>query len=46
MTTRGSGQGCRFGSVIFNGVYGVTLFELLAYVVQSWLTCTSLEAPK
>ena len=29
MTTRGSRQGCRFGSVIFNAVYGVTLSELL-----------------
>ena len=28
MTTRGSGQRCRFGSVIFNAVSGVTLFEL------------------
>ena len=29
MTTRGSRQGCRFGSVIFNAVYGVTHSELL-----------------
>ena len=29
MTTRGSRQGCRFGSVIFNALYGVTLSELL-----------------
>ena len=28
MTTRGSGQGCRFGSVIFDAVHGVTHFEL------------------
>ena len=29
MTTRGSRQGCRFGSVFFNAVYGITLSELL-----------------
>ena len=29
MTMRGSRQGCRFGSVIFNAVDGVTLSELL-----------------